>query len=90
MLLSLGFHTEVSSEVTQGINGGDVSWSAGKMRAYGTAPPKDTKEGNDQVYQTLLDLFNTVYNGLFVLDRAIFSGCPGRGETPPSKVSMNI
>lgn len=87
---SLGIHTEVSSEVTQCINGGDISWSAGKMRAYGINPPKDTKAGDDQVYQTLLDLFNIVYHGLFVLDRAIFSGCPGRRKTPPSKVSMNI
>lgn len=60
------------------------------MRAYGITPPKNTKVGNDQVYQTLLDLFSTLFNGLFVLDRAIFSGCPGRGKTPPSKVSMNI
>lgn len=46
---------------------------------------KGHKTGNDQVYQTLLDLFNTVYNGLFVLDRATFSGCPGEGENTPFK-----
>lgn len=48
--------------------------------SYGMTPPKDTKVGNDQVYQMLLDLFNTVYNGLFVLDRAIFSGALERGK----------
>lgn len=55
------------------------------MRAYGINPPKDTKAGNDQLYQTVLDLFNAVYNGLFVRDRAIFSGCPGRQKHPLQK-----
>lgn len=84
------FSHKVSFEVTRCINGGDISQSAGKMRLYGMTPPKDTKVGNEQVHQTLLDLFNTVYNSLFVLDRTIFSGCPGRGKTPSLKVSMNI